>query len=228
MNILGFTEELIIAEAYRSLNDVYENRKRLKHSTLSSGFLKVFQWKMDKMEKLPEDQSPVYLHPEPHLLSDVLDASYNWGRLLGDRLCLVRNKDKHWEEPLDDYNDFPIHELEEARESRDEMIYLMDDLLELITENQLSMLEYVQTVEEMAEGVVLRELLETALPIEAWVETVQDFGDMGDRYQTVRELYDAINYMNRTARRIDPENRFYYTYRWPRLSIPLQEYRILN
>ncbi len=228
MNLFGFTENLIIVEAYRSLNDVYENLNKFSESTLNAGYLNVFEWKLKKVVNLPYDERPVSIHPDPHLLTDILDAAYSWARILGDRICLEKNRDKHWEEPLEDLDAFPYQQLKEARYNRVQMIELMDELLGIIVENQLSMLDYVETVEEMAEGIIIRELLETSLPIDEWVEKIRTYENIGPRYRVVRDLYDATNYMNRMARRADPDNRFYYTYRWPKLSLPLLEFSILN
>lgn len=222
----GFTEELVLHEAYRTLNRL---QTPARNHGVSDQLIKRFRTKIHRVEGLPAANLPAIIRPEPHLLKDVTDAAYYWCDLVGDRLRLVYMELRDAEHPDREFPGFPRTGLEEARGDSEAMQEVMGVVLTLSLRWQSYMDTWGHTLEEMTEGLILRSLLETALPVDEWIEARERIMDASThRYRVVRDLYDAVNHLRRTARDHKPRHYHLLYFNWMEYGAYLARYLELN
>jgi|GEM_PF-7022550 len=218
----GFTEELVLYEARRTLKRIRHPRQDYR---IREELLERFEEKIYQVGQLPDSGYRVVIDPEPHLLEDILDAAYHWCYVVGDRLRLVYMEMRGAEHPDEEFPGFPRGPLEESKGDRESLQRLLGVVLTLSLKWHPLMDTWGHTLEGMTEGVILHNLLETALPVDDWIAERQQILDAKPRrYQKVRELYDALNHLRRIARRHRPGSSHLFHYDWTEHAAYLSQY----
>ncbi len=232
LDLHGFTESTVLFVAQKSLDDIDTKKEDLIDRDFDFRLVDLVRHNMARVKSLPGTEEPAILNPEPHRLDDVLDAADEWVHHLETRLLLAYNLDivqqDDDEETEMEFPGFPHEQVEAAAGDRPKLLNLWDTLLEFSVSFQLQILKYAQTVETVAEGVILKELLQTSLPIEDWLEYREQHPPESVRYRQVLELFDAINTMNRAARQSEEHRRVFFRYPWIEISAAFWRYRVLN
>lgn len=232
LDIHGFTESTVLFVAKESLEAIHKNKDDLTEREFDFRLVDLVRHSMARVKSLPSTEEPAILDPEPHRLDDVLDAADNWVHNLETRLLLAYNFDmvqqEDDEDPEMEFPGFPHEQVEDAAGDRRKLLNLWDTLLGFSITYQVQTLKYAQTVEAVTEGIILKDLLQTSLPIEDWLEYRERHPPDSGRCRRVLELYDAINTMYRAARRNKETRSVYYRYPWTGISASFCRYRILN
>jgi len=232
VDLHGFTESTVLFVAKESLEDIEKKKDDLIERDFDFRLVDLVHHNMARVRSLPVTEAPVILDPEPHRLDDVLDAADEWAHHLETRLLLAYNFDivqqDDDEETEMEFPGFPHEPVRAAVGDRHKWLNLWDTLLGFSIRYQLQILKYAQTVETVAEGVILKELLQTSLPIEDWLDYRKRHPPNSVRLRQVLELFDAINTMNRAARQSEEHRRVFFRYPWIEISASFWRYRVLN
>ncbi len=232
MDLRGYTETTVLSVAKKAIENIYHAEEELTEAGFDFELVEMVRHRIRRVQALRKDVEPVVLDPEPHRLDDVVDAAHNWAYLLESRLALYYNLDviskPFGEEDTDeDFPGFPHRELKEAEGNRRALLSIWDILLDFAVRYQTDIMEYAQTVETLGEGIALRDLLETAVPLVDWLEYRDSNPPETFRYRVVQDLFDAVNILNRAARHSYKSVAFFH-YPWTEFNATFLKYIKLN
>lgn len=215
-----YSEGIILSVSKTTLSNARNTVSALADFGVTEEKLNQFAADIQAAEDLPgETQNRIELRELTHQKEEALDNCYQWGRNLRVRLQLAFGKDSS------QANSFPSKAFNEAINSENAMMPVMEILIRLAGKYQTELAEFGQTPEILARG---GELLTSLRESDSVQEVKKDEKRQAtqERYQKFKNLYDTVNKINKVGRMVfanDPVHYALFESKWPRSTAAAPE-----
>lgn len=207
-----FSESTILSVGRIVLSIAREHQDALAGGGLSHSRIDRMETDIDSLEAAPTaKENDLTLRGKTEAKNEALDACYMWGRSLEQRLV------DRFGDDSPEVERFPTSRFSEAVDKENEMMMVMPTLFSLIDELEANLDGDGDLADFRAEGAADLETLRNKELAQELFKV--DMGTQARHRQVLRRrIYDTVNDINRTGRRVyrnDPEKRNLFRSRWP-------------
>ncbi|HKJ66384.1 MAG TPA: hypothetical protein VKA68_00365 [bacterium] len=208
----NYSEQTILSVGSVTLFVARDHQPALEDGGLSGHRIDQMERDIEELEAAPtEEANKLTLRGFTESKNEALDQCYLWGRKFEQKIEDIYGK--HSAEA----GMFPRDQFADAVDSEDEMLVVMPTLLDLLEQLEEGLAQNGELEEFKSEGSAALETLQNRELTQELYKVEK--GEQARHRQVLRRrIYDTVNDINKTGRRVyrnDPEKRDLFRSRWP-------------